>query len=378
MSISEFSKMSSSAPLDLDKPIHSCTILVDLENVRLAWQQYYRHVFSYEDLVYLVLNAERHAKTRASKVMFFMTEPNEGLFRSKEQQFRQELKRMKPKSPEAAIREHMIKCLYEEHRQYTRLVKKLIREGKKTENLSGDLEPLGTEVGSDEWNGGLGGDGTNGRRCKVEARTYGVKRWKGQSVQRGCDVAVASELTKACFNPKVDRIILFSGDSDFDNIVRSSLESEDVGGGVEKLAKDVWVMSFSASLMHSTLKDVRRLRLRQGIRFVLLDEDFPEIGQNFLDTKVKRFPIPDKFYQSDDKSRHIPGREIMFAQADKEVRELSRDSRRPRPEEGLSDISDDEPPRKKRKSSKRHPAATRALVVVSSDEEQEIIDLSEH
>lgn len=140
--------------------------------------------------------------------------------------------------------------------------------------------------------------------CKVELRLYGFKSQKGRVVQRGCDVALGAEITKACFHPNVDKICLFSADSDFQELMQENLQAEDIGG-VLKYAKTSWVCGFKQAFTSDRISGLQLHRRRShrgggdapdaiisngNIRYVLLDEVFPQIRILLAKKHMERLP----------------------------------------------------------------------------------------
>lgn len=133
----------------------------------------------------------------------------------------------------------------------------------------------------------------------MECRLYGFKTAQGRVVQRGCDVALGAEIMKACFHPNVEKICLFSADSDFQELMQQNMTPENIGG-VYKFAKTSWVCGFRSSFRSEQIAELRRLQNHtshlkgvmyvQNARYVLLDVAFPQI-KTFLDQqKIARKP----------------------------------------------------------------------------------------
>eukprot|EP01054_Gregarina_sp_Poly1_P003355 Gregarina_sp_Poly_1__3354@NODE_1968_length_2965_cov_49_616632_g1268_i0_p2_GENE_NODE_1968_length_2965_cov_49_616632_g1268_i0NODE_1968_length_2965_cov_49_616632_g1268_i0_p2_ORF_typecomplete_len445_score50_64NYN/PF01936_18/8_4e02NYN/PF01936_18/2_3e08_NODE_1968_length_2965_cov_49_616632_g1268_i016292780 len=139
--------------------------------------------------------------------------------------------------------------------------------------------------------------GDAGQR-RVALRLYGFKYQKGRVVQRGCDVALGAEITKACFHPNVDKIVLFSADSDFQELMEENIRAENIGG-VVKFAKTSWIFGFRRAFCAEHTRDGLSLDLRptsasglfqrDNITYVVLDVQFPQIKE-YLGGKARRRP----------------------------------------------------------------------------------------
>lgn len=135
---------------------------------------------------------------------------------------------------------------------------------------------------------------------QIELRLYGFKVAKGRAVQRGCDVALSAELTKTCFHPNVDKIVLFSADSDFQEIMQNTMEAENVGG-VLKYAKTAWVCGFRQAFNQANIRALRSNRhkilgghhergviVNGNLKYVVIDEVFPQIKYDLETQRAKR------------------------------------------------------------------------------------------
>eukprot|EP01053_Blabericola_migrator_P001782 Blabericola_migrator_1__1781@NODE_1482_length_4453_cov_34_852941_g972_i0_p2_GENE_NODE_1482_length_4453_cov_34_852941_g972_i0NODE_1482_length_4453_cov_34_852941_g972_i0_p2_ORF_typecomplete_len502_score56_51NYN/PF01936_18/4_2e02NYN/PF01936_18/8_6e08_NODE_1482_length_4453_cov_34_852941_g972_i026764181 len=160
----------------------------------------------------------------------------------------------------------------------------------------------------------LAGDGKD---RIVQLRLYGFKFQKGRVVQRGCDVALGAEITKACFHPNIDKIVLFSADSDFQELMEENIKAENIGG-VLKFAKTSWIFGFRNAFAAEQLNGLKsrhsggffaqgetwegRQRKRQSpygqrgifqkdnITYVVLDMQFPQIKQYLHSRAAHRRP----------------------------------------------------------------------------------------
>ena len=115
---------------------------------------------------------------------------------------------------------------------------------------------------------------------KIRMNTYKYKLKNSQSIQRGVDVGLAVEIVKSCFNPLVENVCLFSGDSDFLEVIADCRKANNVGG-VIKFSKQAWVFGFSSSMV-SHIQEALRASYNgrkniNDINFVCLYKAFPEI-----------------------------------------------------------------------------------------------------
>lgn len=130
----------------------------------------------------------------------------------------------------------------------------------------------------------------DGAPRRIELKLYALKHMKGRLVQRGCDVALGAEITKACFHPNIDRIVVFSADSDFQELMEQNIEAEDIGG-VLKFAKTSWVCGFRQAFQKGNMPNrgqSRGVYIKGNLRYIVLDEVFPQIRTKIESENSKR------------------------------------------------------------------------------------------
>jgi predicted DNA-binding protein YlxM (UPF0122 family) len=93
--------------------------------------------------------------------------------------------------------------------------------------------------------------------CEVVVKTFGYKMSGRRRVQRCCDVAIGTEVTKICFMARYNSIFLFSADSDFEDTAKSCVETENLEG-VIKYAKPIRILGFSFAFESSIAFEARK------------------------------------------------------------------------------------------------------------------------
>eukprot|EP00915_Cephaloidophora_sp_WS-2016_P002720 GHVH01003677.1.p1 GENE.GHVH01003677.1~~GHVH01003677.1.p1 ORF type:complete len:541 (+),score=85.93 GHVH01003677.1:448-2070(+) len=231
-------------------------VLVDLENIRLAWRDYYQAVFTYKDLCSIISELQARFQFDCVFVGIYATES-----KALEARFSNERHALncKTRNDSAELRHQFQRerfVLDKEEKAYMKMMLKLKADTKNTKDVTVTASTNNFFDGNkrsltrcDR----LGG--SNGKRYSVKLEEFNLKNHQGRKVQRGCDAAIVHDLMIFHFNPAIDSVWCLSGDSDFVDTLKRNAKSPTKEGGVKRWSMVAFTDSFPSELKTQVLRN---------------------------------------------------------------------------------------------------------------------------
>lgn len=196
-------------------------VLIDFENIRLAWQNYYYCNLSYPDLCAIVEALQERFEFNAIFIGIYATEPKETLDQITRQltdvQYRKKRAVQDQNATEVWQLQRKEYALASEIKSFQKLIKYCRADQMATQPYTLDQFSEGVPAGHtvNVKHDRLGGIAKESRPCQVKLDLFGLKNHQGRRVQRGCDAQIVRDLMILTFSKAVDSIWLLTGDSDF-------------------------------------------------------------------------------------------------------------------------------------------------------------------
>jgi len=276
-------------------------VLVDLENIRLAWELHYRTLFDYRDLCRIISELQLRFLFNCVFIGVYATETNDVVG-----QINRERNKRKSGMSHQDRRNPVIVQSHQRHdfhlqlraKNYDKLINTAKSDMKMTQCY--DMESFKSkkfdlkELSASKYDR-LGGVGQDSRHCQVKIETFRLKGHQGRQVQRGCDASIVHDIMILNYSESIDSVWVLTGDSDFYEILQKVAERKS-----ERICSLLSFNSAISSQMKSILRshsypptgDLSRYLKMGQCNFFEIETTLPAVNPVPLMLRGRRIPCP--------------------------------------------------------------------------------------